>query len=88
MPTRRPKPELNDDAVVDLIKAVFQIMKDDYLEATKYIEEHPNEPPDTTQMKKMIKLKKDCEKFTKTPLYHSITDMDGSSLLRYFRRVG
>lgn len=90
MPRAKPKPkiELDNDAAVDLIKAMFQALKDDYLQATRYLDEHPDEPPDSKRMKEMLALKKDCEKFTKTPLYYSVTDMDGKSLLNYFRRVG
>lgn len=88
VPKARPKFKLNNDAAVELIKAMFQALKEDYLEATRYMDEHPDEPPDSKQMKEMIALKKDCEKFTKTPLYYSVTDMDGNSLLNYFRRIG
>lgn len=79
--------DLDDNAVVDLMKAVFQCLKEDYLSALKYLEDHVNEQ-NTREYIRAEKMKDECEQFVRSPLYRSITDYDGKYLLRDFRKVG
>ena len=79
--------DLDDNAVVDLVRAMFQCLKEDYLSAIKYLDEHRCEQT-TKEYLKAEKLKKECESFVRSPLYRSITDYDGRCLLRDFRKVG
>lgn len=80
--------QLDDQAVVDLIKAMFQSLKDDYINSINYLKEHPDEPCDTKEKAEAYTLKRECEDFTKTPLYRLITDLDGKELLDSYLKVG
>ena len=80
--------QLDDQAVVDLIKAMFQSLREDYVGAINYLDEHPDEPCDTEEKVEAFALKRECEDFTKTPLYRLITDLDGKELLASFLEAG
>ena len=75
---------LDNDGVANLIKAMFQLLREDYVEATEYIRSHPKETWDSSDMVAAVKLRKECELFVKSPLYHSVTDYDGKKLLNLF----
>ena len=85
---RKPKPDLklraqqlDDDGVIELLGAMFEMIRYDYKRSLRYLERHPNADIDSNGYIYAMKNIKECERFTKTEFYYSIIDCEGGKML-------